>query len=176
MRVTKRWAKFTAWVVVCCGRRRQGGGVGMARDCWGSLLAGAVCSTAAADAQVGGCVVHNALKRDDDGVKEAFEGVDVIGLQVLVGVEERTTHHNKEQELEQHRQEASSGWRFARSDGAARSGERLRVRAGLSEDVVLHAGLIQPVFTWFYWSTSCPSDWTPAGRTEQENNKIKLLG
>lgn len=88
--------------------------MGTARDCRGSLLAGALGSTAAADAQVGGCVVHSSLKGDDDGVHEAFEGVDVIDVQVLVGIVERTSHHNKEQELEQNRQEASSSsWRFA---------------------------------------------------------------
>lgn len=84
----------------------------MARGSRGSLLAAALCRTAAADAQVGGCVVHNTLKGDDDAVQETFEGVDLIGIQVLVGIIEGTAHHNKEQELEQQRQEASSGWCF----------------------------------------------------------------
>lgn len=78
----------------------------------GLLLAGALCSIAAADAQVGGCVVHNALKGDNDAVPETFEGVDLIGIQVLVGIVERNGHHNKEQELEQQREEASLGWCF----------------------------------------------------------------
>ncbi|TNN71718.1 hypothetical protein EYF80_018069 [Liparis tanakae] len=69
--------------------------------------------TAAADAQVGGCVVRDTLEGDDDAVQEAFEGVDAAGVQVLVGIEERTTHHNEEQELEQHRQEALLGRRLA---------------------------------------------------------------
>jgi len=87
--------------------------VGTGRDCRGSLLTGALCSTAAADAQVGGCVVHGTLEGDDDVVQEAFEGVDAVGIQVLVGIEERTTHRNEEQELEQHGQEALSGRRLA---------------------------------------------------------------
>lgn len=121
----------------------------MAQDCLGSLLAVALCCTAAADAQVGGCVVHNILKRDDHAVEETFQGVDLIGIQVLVDIVERTAHHNKEQELEQQRQEASSRWCFARRNGAAYSGERLGIRAALSVVSVLHTGLIQPVFIWF---------------------------
>lgn len=42
------------------------------RDWWASLLANNLWSTPAADAQVGGCIVHEALKRDDDAVQEAF--------------------------------------------------------------------------------------------------------
>lgn len=86
-----------------CGVLWQGGGVGMGmvRDCSGSLIAGTLCSFAAADAQVGGCVVYNTLKGDDNAVQETFEGVDLIGIQILVGIVETTTHQNEEQELEQ---------------------------------------------------------------------------
>lgn len=77
------------------------------------LLAGVLCGGAAADAQVGGSVVHKALKGGDDAVTEAFEGVDLICIQVLIGIVERTNQHNKEEELKHYRQEASSGLRFA---------------------------------------------------------------
>lgn len=89
------------------------------------LLAAAFCRTAAADAQVGGRVVGGILKGDDDAVQETFECVDLIVTQVLVGIVEGTAHHNEEQELEQHRQEASSGRRFAGRCGAAPSGDSL---------------------------------------------------
>lgn len=70
-------------------------------------------AAAAADAQVGGRVVHGALEGDDDAVEEAFDGVDLIRVQVLVGVVGGAAHHNEEQELEQHGQEASPGCGFA---------------------------------------------------------------
>lgn len=79
----------------------------------GLLLATTLCSAAAADAQVSGRVVHGALERDDDAVEEAFDGVDLLRVQVLVGVVGGAAHHNEEQELEQHGQEASPGCGFA---------------------------------------------------------------
>lgn len=135
-----------------------------------SLLAG-LCGTAAANAQVVGGVVDNALKWDDDAVQETFEGVDVIGIQVLVDVVQRDGHHNKEQELQQKSDEASSGRGLLRGDRAAPSGERLRVRAALGQDRALHSGLIQPVIVWFQRSASCPADGTPAGSAVQENKR-----
>lgn len=144
----KRWAEFTAWVVVC-GVWWQGGDVGTVRDWSGSLITGAPGSFAAADAQVGGHVVYNALKGDNNAVHETFEGVDLISIQIPVGIVETTTHHNKEQELEQHSQEASSCWCFAWRASAASSWERLWERAALGVDDVLQTRLIQPVFTWF---------------------------
>lgn len=144
----KRWARFTAWVVVCCGGR-QGGAVDMARGCWWSLLGDALCDTAAADAQVGGDFVHGALDRDDDAVREAFEGTDLIGVQVLVDKEQRSAHHHKEQELEQQGQEASSNRCCVWGDREARPGQRLRIQVVFGVDIGLHAGLIQPVLTWF---------------------------
>lgn len=78
-----------------------------------SLLAAALCCDAAVEAQVGGRVVHNTLKGDNDAVQVTLKGVDLIGIQVLVGVVEGTANHNEEQQLEQQGQEASSGWCFA---------------------------------------------------------------
>lgn len=152
--------------MVRCGRR-QGDGVGVAEDCWGSLLAPALCSAAAAtaDAQVSGRAVHGALERHHDAVEEAFDGVDLIGVQVLVGVVDGAAHHHEEQELEQRRQEASPGRGFGR--GAARPGEALGVSAALGVDAVLNARLVQPVLARFYGSAGGPSDRAPAGRTDQ---------
>lgn len=63
------------------------------------LLAGVLCGGAAANAKVGGCVVHKALKGDNDAVTETFEGVDLICIQVLISVVKRTNQHNEEEEL-----------------------------------------------------------------------------
>lgn len=82
----------------------------MVGDCLGSLLAVTLCCTATSNAQVGGPGIHNALEGDEDAVQETFEGVDLIGIHVLVGIVDRTTYHNKEQELQQQRQEASLSW------------------------------------------------------------------
>lgn len=95
-----RRARFGAWVGMCCGRRRGGGGVGAARDCRGSLLVGALRGPVAADAEVGGCVFHRALQGDDHALQETFEGVDVTGIQVLVGVVQACNHGDEQEELE----------------------------------------------------------------------------
>lgn len=81
----------------------------MLRGCLRSLLAIDLCCAAAADAQVGCCVVQHTLNGDDHAVQETSEGVDLISAQVLVGVVERTPDHNEEHELEEERQEASLG-------------------------------------------------------------------
>lgn len=89
------------------------------------LLAAAFCRTAAVDAQVGGRVVGGILKGDNDAVQDTFECVDLSVTHVLVGIVEGTAHHNEEQELEQHGQEASSGRCFAGRCGTAPSGDSL---------------------------------------------------
>lgn len=79
----------------------------MVMACRGSLVASALCGTAAANTQVGGCCLRNTLEWDNHGVQEAFECVDLIRAQVLVDIIERSKHHDKEQELEQQGQVAS---------------------------------------------------------------------
>lgn len=136
-----------------------------------SLLVGVGGAAAAADAQVFSGVVDNALKRDDDAVQETFEGVDVIRIQVLVGVVDRGGHHHQEQELQQKGEEASSARGLLGGDRAAPSGQRLRVGAALSQDRALHSGLVQPVIVWFQRPASCTVDGTPAGCAVQENKR-----
>lgn len=139
-----------------------------------SLLA-SLGGAAAADAQVVGGVVDNALERDHDAVQEAFEGVDVTCIQVLVRVVEGDGHHDEDEELQQKREEASSGRCFFGGDRAGPSGERLGVRAALGQDCALHAGLVQPVIGGLQRSASCSADGTPAGRTVQETIAFFLL-
>lgn len=127
--------------------------------------------TAAANAQVVSGVVDNTLKWDNDAVQETFEGVDLIGIQVLVDVVERDGHHNEEEELQQKREEASSGRGLWGGDRAAPSGERLRVRAALAQDRALHSELVQPVIVWFHRSARCAVDGTPAGCAGQKNKR-----
>lgn len=136
-----------------------------------SLLAGVGGATAAGDAQVVGGVVDNTLKWDNDAVQETLEGVDVIRIQVLVDVVERDDQHNDKQELQQKREEASSGRGLLGGERGAPSGERLGVRAALGQDRALHSGLVQPVIVWFQRSASCPADGTPAGCAVQENKR-----
>lgn len=107
-----------------------------------ALLAGAPCGLAAADAQVGGCVIGDPLKGGDHTVQETFNAVEMIGIQLLVGVVERNRHHKKEKELEQNGQKASRRRRLAWRHGAAPSGQRLGVRAALGVDCALSTGLV----------------------------------
>lgn len=139
-----------------------------------SLLAG-LGGTAAADAQVVGGAVGNALKRDDDAVQETFEGADLIRVQVLVDVVERDSHHNEEEELQQKREEASSGRGLLGGGRAAPPGERLGVGAALGQDRALHSGLVQPVIGWFQRSAGCTVDGPPARCAVQETRKQHCL-
>lgn len=133
-----------------------------------SLLAG-LGGSAAADAQVVGGAVGDALKRDHDAVQETFERVDLIRVQVLVAVVEGDSHHNQEQELQQEREEASSARGLLGGDrAAAPPGEGLGVGAALGQDRALHPGLVQPVIARFQRPAGCPVDGTPARCAVQE--------
>lgn len=133
-----------------------------------SLLASLGGAAAAADAQVVGGVVDDALERDHDAVQETFEGVDVTRIQVLVRVVEGDGHHGEDEELQQKGEEASSGRRRFGGGRAGPSGERLGVRAALGQDRALHVGLVQPVFGRLQRSARRAADGTPAGRAVQE--------
>lgn len=99
----------------------------------------------------------------------------MTSIQVLVDIVERRGHHYEEQELEQKREEASSGRCFFGGDRAGPSGERLGVRAALGQDRALDVGLVQPVLGRFQRSACCTADGTPAGCTGQENKKNNFL-
>lgn len=139
-----------------------------------SLLASLGGAAAAADAQVVGGAVDDALERDHDAVQETSEGVDVTCIQVLVRVVEGGGHHDEDEELEQKGGEASSGRGLFGGDRAGPSGERLGVRAALGQDCALHVGLVQPVFGRFQRSARRTADGTPAGRTVQETIEFFL--
>lgn len=141
----------------------------------GTFLLAGFGFTAAAEAQVVGGIVDEALKRDDDAVHETSEGVDVSCIQALEDVVEQNGHHDEEQELEQKSEEASSDRGLLGGERAAPPGERLRVRAALAQDRALHSGLIQPVFVGFQRSACCTADGTSAGCTGQAGQQKAAL-
>lgn len=141
----------------------------------GETLLASLGGAAAADAQVVGGIVYNALERHHNAVQETFEGVDVTCIQVLVRVVEGDGQHGEDEELQQDREEAPSGRRFLGGDRAGPPGERLGVRAALGQDCALHVGLVQPVFGRFQRSASGTADGTPAGRTVQETIEFLIF-